>query len=45
MFIVVPKNSILLKINGFHMFIQNKVIFVFHIECNPALDIYFFLTT
>ena len=45
MFFVVPKNSILLKINGFHMFIQNKVLFVFHIERNLALDIYLFLTT
>ena len=39
LFFVVPKNSILLKISGFHMFLQSKVFYVFHMERNPALDI------
>ena len=31
LFFVVPKNSILLKISGFHTFLQNYVLFVFFI--------------
>ena len=39
----VPKISILYKIHGSDMFSKIKYFFVFHIERNPALAIFFFL--
>ena len=44
LFFVVAKNSVLLKITGFHMFLQNTVFFRLY-ERNLALDISYFLTT
>ena len=45
LFFVVPKKSVLLKISGFHMFLQSTVFFRISYRANPALDISLFLTT
>ena len=42
MFFVVSKNSILLRIIGFHMFLENKAFFRFPNRAQPGTS-YFFL--
>ena len=39
---VVPHNSIMLEINSFHMFLQNKIFFRFSYRAQPGIS-YFFL--